>query len=313
MFFSRIFRIVLLALLPVIGIAIYLNGQDYDSALVNLREIQSSETGAAMESFLPDRISDLNRIGAVRSFTKETLYEYIDGHAEYYISAGFSRLVVGEYGMPERDAESPDLIIQIYDMVKGIQAFGVLSDESGGLANGSSSDIFTAGSTQGVNFSCGRYYVKLLAYDQAVPIDTVQREVRLKTGLKDEDIPEFARFPELGEVVKTRYVREAYRGISFFNSVMEREYKADGSAFDVALYLGDGNEVEKITDLFMKHFKESGIDYTPADINGTAIYNVKDPYEGDWVLIPLSDSLFGVYGDVDDDIIEKVLEGEKNK
>ena len=92
-------------------------------------------------SFLPDRISGLNRVGAVKSYTKENLYEVIDGHAEYYISAGFNRLFVGDYGKPGGDANSPALVINIYDMVKDIQAFGVLSDESGGQTKGTSSEI----------------------------------------------------------------------------------------------------------------------------------------------------------------------------
>ena len=264
-----------------------------------------------MESFLPGSISGLNRVGAVKSYTKETLYEVIDGHAEYYISAGFNRLFVGDYGRPGGDANSPALVIHIYDMVKEIQAFGVLSDESGGQTKGTSSDILVTGSSQGVKFSCGKYYVQVMAYDKTIPVDEVQTEIRLKIGVKDEAIPELARFPNLGEVLRTRYVRESYRGISFFNNVIEREYGASGARFNASMFLGNEDEIRKTTELFLKYFQESKIDYTQMDLKGRTIYRVKDPYEGDWVLIPMSDSMFGLYGSFNEDTIVKIFEGQK--
>ena len=46
---SRIFKFFLLALLPVIGIAIYLQGQDYNPDLISFKETRSSGNDAAME------------------------------------------------------------------------------------------------------------------------------------------------------------------------------------------------------------------------------------------------------------------------
>jgi hypothetical protein len=307
---SRIFKFFLLALLPVIGIVIYLRGQEYNPALISFKETLSSGNDTAVEAILPEKISGLNRLGAVKSYTKETLYEVIDGHAEYYISAGVNRLFVGDYGRPGGDVNSPALVISIYDMVKEIQAFGVLSDESGGQTKGTSSEILATGNSQSVKFSCGKYYVQVMAYDKTIPVDEVQKEIRLKIGVKDEDIPELARFPNLGEVVRTRYVRESYRGISFFNNVIERDYGAAGGKFNVSLFLGNEDKIKKTTESFIKYFQDSKIDYTRTDLKGRTIYRVKDPYEGDWVLIPMSDSLFGLYGSFNEGTISKILEGQ---
>jgi hypothetical protein len=307
---SRIFKFFLLALLPVIGIVIYLRGQDYNPAMISFKETLSSDNDTAMEAILPEKINGLNRVGAVKAYTKENLYEVIDGHAEYYISAGFNRLFVGDYGRPGGDANSPVLVISIYDMVKAIQAFGVLSDESGGQTKGTSSEILVTGNSQAVKFSCGKYYVQVMAYDKTIPVDEVQKEIKLKIGIKDDKIPELARFPNLGEVVRTRYVRESYRGISFFNNVIEREYGAAGGKFNVSLFLAGEDEIKKTTELFTTYFQESKIDYTRTDLRGRIVYRVKDPYEGEWVLIPMSDSLFGLYGSFNEDTIEKILEGQ---
>ncbi len=308
---SRIFRYFLLALLPVIGLIVYLTGRNHDPDLISFKEPQSPGDDIVMESFLPDRIAGLNRTGAVRSYAKDTLYEVIDGHAEYFISAGFNRLVVGEYNDPNASSGGPGLVIHIYDMIKSIQAFGVLSDESGGQARGGSYEVSSTEGLHGVNFSCGRYYVQVMAYDRGIPVDEIRDEIRLKMGVQDDTIPELTRFPDLGEVARTRYVRESYRGISFFSNVLEREYGSGPGKFNVSMSLGNEDEIKKSTDLFIKYFKESGLDYTSANLNGSQVYRIKDPYEGDWVLIPMSDSIFGLYGSFDDDTMAKIIRGKK--
>ena len=72
-----------------------MEGQTYDPALIQFQS-SLSQTDPAL-SFFPDKITEFSRIGQIRTFTKENLYEYVNGHAEYFISAGFSRLSVGEY------------------------------------------------------------------------------------------------------------------------------------------------------------------------------------------------------------------------
>jgi len=309
---SRIFRL-FLALLPITGMAVNLGGQDRNPTPVVVREAQSSGTDAAMESFLPDKISGLSRLGNAKSYTKETLYELIDGHAEYYISAGFNNLVMGSYGRTGENVNHASLEIFIYDMVKNMQAFSVLNEESGGHLKGTSTEIFTNEDAQSVSFSCGRYFVRVLAYSKTIPVDEVQKEIRLRIGIKDQEIPEFSRFPNLGTALKTRYFKESYRGISFFSHVIEREYGTAGGKTTLALYLGNENDIRDTTESFIKYFKESKIDYIQSDLKGRKFYRVNDPYEGNWVLIPMSDSLFCLYGSFNDEIITKILDGKSAK
>jgi len=61
---------------------------------------------------LPASLGGRQRVGAPRPFSRDTLYEYVNGHAEYYLSAGFEGLAVGEYGA---DAQGqPSLVVNLW-------------------------------------------------------------------------------------------------------------------------------------------------------------------------------------------------------
>ncbi len=55
----------------------------------------------------------------------------MNGHAEYFISAGFTGLTVTEYIESSSVAKQAEIQAEVFDMGKSIQAFGVLADESG--------------------------------------------------------------------------------------------------------------------------------------------------------------------------------------
>ena len=102
-------RLLLIVLLPIIALLLYLDGQVYDPDLLDFGPANSA--GKADPQLFPDRIAGLERSGQIRWFDKGNLYEYINGHAEYFIGAGFQALSVGEYGA-DRDSE-PKVVINL--------------------------------------------------------------------------------------------------------------------------------------------------------------------------------------------------------
>jgi hypothetical protein len=293
----------------IVGMGLSAEGQSSESALVRIQATEAKTD--PMESFLPEKVGKFTRMGAARAYTKDNLYEYIDGHAEFFISAGFNHLVVGDYSATGSEGDVPDIIVEIYDMMKGIQAFGVLSDESGGETGESSQSSFGTDNAQGINFTSGRYFIKVLSFSAEAPIRLFQEQISLKVGSVYSKIPEFSRFPDVGKVVKTRFIRESYRGMSFLKDVIERKYIADGKSFDVSMVLGNKDEIKKITESFVEYFGQSGVKYSAVENSGRTIYKVQDQYEGDWTLIPLSDAIFGVYGVVDAAVIAKIVNASK--
>jgi hypothetical protein len=106
----------------------------------------------------------------------------------------------------------------------------------------------------------------------------------------------------------TRVIGFTYREMeTVLKDVIERKYIADGNSFDVAMVLGNKDEIKKITKSFIEYFGQSGVKYSAVENSGRTIYKVQDQYEGDWTLIPLSDAIFGVYGAANEDVIEKIL------
>jgi hypothetical protein len=305
---SYAYRILLAGLLPVIAVLLYFEGQRYDPALIRFDRIQS-DSGTTI-GLLPGSIEGFSLLGRVRSYTKDNLYEYVDGHAEYFISAGFAGLAVGEYGASNTAGPDPDVTIDIYDMGKSIQAFGVLSDESGGnlvaMKGGLTGFRFPAG----ISFASGRYYVKISTYTNNVPLEAIAVRVAGSLGEASGSFPELTGLPDIGAVAATRFIKEAYRGLDFLNNVIEREYNVGGSTVDVFIVTKETGDIDEITESFMKYFKQSGIPYTGINRGNSTVYAISDPYEGDWSMIVFPESLIGVFGAPDETIINKILEKE---
>jgi hypothetical protein len=303
MILSNMYRFLLLALLPAIAIALYFEGQSYNPALIQFKAPEiGTGTGA---QFFPHEIAGYSQAGRVRIFTKENLYEHINGHAEYFITAGFVSLSVGEYVKTGTEPDQPDAVVEIYDMGKSIQAFGVLVEEAGENAAVAQVGMMGFKTPQGLSFFTSKYYVKINIFHDVVPVDTFAESIANKAGVQSGtfSFPLFSRFPELGEVVTTRFIKEAYRGLGFVQNVLEREYSVNGNIVQVFLVAGEDGDIQKLTASFIEFFRQTGIKFVALEKNGRKFYKVLDPYEGDWFLLPLNDVLFGIYGADDDTIL----------
>ncbi len=300
---ARISRIILIVLLPAIAVVLYLEGQHYDPALIRFQPPEAGAEKAA--AFFPAEIDGYTRTGPLRTFTRGNLYEYINGHAEYFISSGFIELTTGEYAGAAAAAGQSDVVVDIYDMGKGIQAFGILADEAG--ENPEYVQVGSMGfqTARSLGFIKAKYYVKVTAFVDQVPLERIAAAVEGKIGATAEPFAVFSRFPDLGEVVATRYIKEAYRGLEFVNNVLERQYSVNGKPVQVFLVTGDAEKIGALVSSFLDYFRRSGIAFEQISAkNGRIIYKVQDPYEGDWFLLPAPDALFGVFGAVDESMLD---------
>jgi hypothetical protein len=292
-------RIFLIVLLPVIAVLLYREGQHFEPALISFQ--QSSSAGEIGRISFPGEVAGYRLVSPVRSFGKDNLYEYVNGHAEYFLSAGFTSLSVGEYAKGAGDDAAPDMVVDIYDMGKGIQALGVLSDESGGQYSEMQGGILGFSTPQGMSIVKGRYYVRMAAYDQGVPADRFAEAIGAVLEGGADPFSEFSRLPDIGEVVSTRYIKEAYRGLDFVFNIIEREYRtADGT---VQIFAYSGQDRAGLIQSFREYFRESGVSANESGAGDWRIFRVADPYEGDWVLISVPDAVFGVFGDFDESVI----------
>lgn len=302
-------KALLIILLPCIVFALYIEGQRYDPALIDFKSIPKTPVSENSTDTLPSlkeakSISGYNFTGRQRDFTKDNLYEHVNGHAEYFIGMGFKKLTVYEYSS---SGDQPEIQVEVFDMGKSIQAFGVLMDAVGSKAV--SVDIGSIGyqTQSAILFIRGNYYVRVMPYKKGVSVSAFAKgfDSTLPSSTKDSfDV--LARLPKLGKVISTRYVKEGYRGMDFLNNVIERQYEKDGRSINLALLLAGDNEIQKIVKTALDFAKKSGAEYEKIEVSKGEVFKINDKYEGNWALIRSRDSLLCLFGDIDDEIIQKV-------
>jgi hypothetical protein len=290
-------RLLLLGLLPLIAGLLYLDGQRFDTGLLDL---SAGAPGAATDPF-PDRVAGLERAGPVRHFDKDNLYEYINGHAEYFIGAGFRTLAVGEYGTGA-DGQ-PRVVVNLYDLGTALNAFGVLANEAGDREPEAVGALaFRSG--QGVDFIQGPYYAQVSLFDPGLPALETARELAAHLAPRAGGTELAFGFPDLGEVGETRFVREYYRGMEFLNRVLERSFVRDGREIQTFLVSGPDAEIAGIREALLGFLDEEGIAHRTRDEEGLRFQEVQDPYEGEWFFLALPERLVGVFAPLDASLSE---------
>ena len=308
------YRLLLIGLLPLIAGVIYFRGQKYDPALIDFNTaarqqvLGSAASPQAIQESQPlpvvQDIAGFRKLGEAHRYTKENLYEHVDGHAEYFISAGFQGLTVTEYIAAGSKATQAEIQAEVFDMGKSIQAFGVLADESG--ENPPPVSVGTMGykTSSGVSYIKGRYYVKISALSPKTPVIKFAKGFADTLSTGQDSVQVFSKFPKLGKVENTRFAKEGYRGLDFLHNVIEREYSTASGKIKVALMAGSEHEVRSLLSSFLEYFGKSGMRYEKTERGGEEVYKVMDKYEGNWFLIRSRDAVFGVFGTDDEEILK---------
>lgn len=171
---------------------------------------------------------------APKSFFPENLYEYIDGAAESYLSYDFKELLVVQL---KKEGSEATLTVEIYDMSKPNNAFGIFSAER--YPENKPVQIGELGYLEGeaLNFLAGRYYVKLLSFGlgegtASALLDYGQRiaaAIPEKGGLP----PLLRAFPPGGLVARSeKSVKKNFLGYEFLHDGILATYKIEGQEVD---------------------------------------------------------------------------------
>jgi hypothetical protein len=106
--------------------------------------------------FLPSEIAGWKASGADRTFTRDTIFDYLGDGGEDYLSYDFRGLLVREYA---GQAGAP-LVAEIYDMGRPADAYGVSADDRDGEEVAVGRDGLYRGGL--LRFWKGPYFVRLL-------------------------------------------------------------------------------------------------------------------------------------------------------
>ncbi|TAN41217.1 MAG: hypothetical protein EPN22_15920 [Nitrospirae bacterium] len=309
---SFFLRAILILVLPCIAAVIYIKGQKYDPALIDFKSAANTSSGSGQAipakqqgptSSLPSDIEGFKQFGKIREFNKDNLFEHVNGHAEYFISAGFQKLSVIEYVSSTSRSEKPELQAEVYEMGSGLQAFGVLVDESGAKAEAVNIGAMGFKTSGGISFFKGKYYVKIAPYSGKPPLMLFASRFEKKLTAASEEFSAFSKLPAIGKTIATRFVKEGYRGLDFFKNVIEREYNVDGRTVQIALISGKDKEIKDFGAALNSYLQKSAVSFEKENKQNKEIYKISDKYEGDWFVVVEKTAAFGIFGAPDASIL----------
>ena len=109
------------------------------------------------ERFLTPARGGWRRVGAVRHFTRENLYDTINGEADFVVSFGFRSLAQADY----RRGATAETVVDLYDMGSTSNAFALFRSRSN--VEGQPLDVGSegAGDESRIEFWQGPFYVEL--------------------------------------------------------------------------------------------------------------------------------------------------------
>ena len=222
-------------------------------------------------------------------YSPDTLFEYIDGAADLYLSYEFEELGVAEY----RGAQKAAVTVEIYRHSTPTQAFGIYSQER--LASAKLLEIGAQGYQEPtvLNFTTGSYYVKINGYETGAE----DEKILLAFGRKIEQIlggrtplPEIlSAFPQEGlKPHSERFVSKDFLGYSFLHSGFTADYELSGKAFKIFIIQGkDENDCRGMIDKYLR--ETTNAPGNPAE----GFYRLNDRHHGEMDLFWKGNLIWG--------------------
>jgi hypothetical protein len=274
-------RKVLLFLLVITMAPAFLNAQDDNS------ESAPAPIPASVQERLAKLLPEPAEAGAKpaseRQIYSSDLYRYIDGAADAFLSFDLVAMAHQEYRV--KDA---DMTVDIYDMGKPLNAFGIYAAER------SPSYHFLLVGTEGyvsdfiLNFFQGEFYVKLSAFSNnggsAPDLVPVAQAISARIGTEKSMPAALSILPAEHRVAKSeKFVNKAPLGHDFLAPVIEASYLVEGK--QVLLLISKASDAAGATERVQQlrdYFSGSGkLGPGPAFVPGG--FRGSNQYEGEVV------------------------------
>jgi len=178
-----------------------------------------------LESSLPLEINGWKQVEEDRLFDNESLYDYIDGSAEMFLSFGFSNVFNRIYS---RDNQ-PDIIVDIFHMNSSYDAYGVFSHSVGKIENelGQQSQR-----TEGaIIFWKNNYYISILCHPET---DESKQTIYELAKIIDKSIIETGSLPPvLKYFPKENLISESIRYFRHYNWLNSHKFISNDNILNI--------------------------------------------------------------------------------
>lgn len=224
---------------------------------------------------IPD-LQGYKKISSYPVYTRDNLWDFIDGAADNYLAYGFEELNVAEFVKGKSTIK-----LEIYRHKDNTNAFGIYSSER------SSGFHFLNIGTQGykadaaLNFFKGRYYVKIRTNSKSEKTTQILETLALKVAdvLPGEaGMPKtLFDFPDNGRKKNEEtYLNEGVLGHEFLKGAFKAPYETDEMTFSV--FIIDNKNTDDCHGVVNAYLSKGGLD---PDISASGKYLFKDGYNGD--------------------------------
>jgi hypothetical protein len=255
--------------------------------------LSAQESSSTVPAALLPKLPGWSLSEAPRTFSPGTLFEYINGAAENYLSYGFRELTVGDF---KKDGESASLTVEVYDMGDDTRAFGIYSSER--YPDSRFVDIGNQGYIEEgtLNYIVGGYYVKLLCFDCGQSggevLMSAARQIEAKVPTKGRLPSVLSLFPREGLVDNSeKLVLQNVLGFSFLHHGYLADYRAQGQEFELFIIQGSGpQDARDMLATYLDSQRKAG---QPAQAKPFG-YQIKDRYSDNIYLALSGDKILGV-------------------
>ncbi len=265
------------------------------------------------KTFTFPEVTGWRQSGEVQTFNPKTLFEYINGAADLYLTYSFQELKVAEY----LNEKKSSVIIEIYRHKSPIHAFGIYSQER--LSDANFLDIGTQGYIEAnvLNFLAGPYYVKINSFntgpdDQEILV-AFAKKITANLGEKGTLPSILSSFPEEGKKKNSeKFISKNFLGYSFLHSAFTADYELSGKKFKLfVIEPADKTECENMIQKYMEQTGKTEKRVTEGH------YLIPDPHHGEIELSWQGAYLWGILSLNNPDLRSKYLkffeEGLKKK
>jgi hypothetical protein len=239
----------------------------------------------------------------IQTFSPKTLFEYINGAADLYLSYEFQELKVVEY----LDKKKASVIVEVYRHKTPTHAFGIYSQER--LSNANFLDIGAQGYSEKdiLNFVSGDCYVKMNSFktgseDQEILLNFAKK-VAENLGEKGRFPSILSSFPEEGKKKDSeKFINKNFLGYAFLHSAFTADYELSGKKFK--LFIIDGVKGNDCKDMIQKYLQQTG---SPEKNIMEGRYTIADPYHGEIDLHWKGKNIWGILNVSDSSLRSKYL------
>lgn len=223
--------------------------------------------------------------GKPKHYSPETLYQYIDGEADLYISYGFQELATLLYYWDS--PEDTFVMADIYDMGTPLNAFGIYSNFRYPEYNFQNIGVEAFVSEYGLKFAKGQYFVdiKLGSFSKKCQRASLVIATEIVRRIKfSENLPrELELLPPDQQKPKTlRYVKKEMLNHGFLPGGVEARYlTSEGEAMGFVAIFDSLNQAVRGFDEFKTFYVlTTGNSLSTEGFPGEASFAVRTPYHG---------------------------------